>query len=211
MTRLTWGALGERTYELGVDRGVLYPQIGDGVAWNGLVSVTESPTGAEATPYYQNGIRFLNVLSIEEFEATIEALSAPAEFRSADGSAALANGLFATQQPRKPFGLSYRTKVNTDTQADVHHKIHLVYNAYASPAERANTTITDVLEPLSLSWLITTIPEAIENQRPSAHLVIDTRVLDDVVIDAIEDVLYGAEGEEPRLPLPEELVSIITQ
>lgn len=210
MTRLTWGVPGERSYELGVDRGVLFPHTGNGAPWNGLVSVTESPIGGEATPYYQNGIKFLNVLTLEEFEATIEALSSPAEFLAADGQVSLANGLVATQQPRKPFGLSYRTRINTDYQTDVHYKIHLVYNAYASPSERANSTLSDEVEPLLFSWLITTIPEAIENHQGSAHLIVDTRSIEDTVLDQIEDILYGTEVTDPRLPLPAELVSIMS-
>jgi len=210
MARLSWGSIGDRFYEAGIDHGVLYPKVGAGVAWKGLVSVNEEPSGGEATPYYQDGINYLNVSSIEEFNATVSAFSAPAEFNPSDGIASIANGLFATQQPRAEFGLSYRTLVGNDLSGlDYGYKLHLVYNALASPSSRENTSISDSPEPIMLSWAINTVPMAVASHRPSAHLIIDSRQVSDSIMLTVEDYIYGTASLAPALPTPTALVAML--
>lgn len=206
MTRLDWGAVGERFYETGVDRGVLYID-GNGVAWNGLVSVNETPTGGEAKPYYLDGVKFQNRSSNEEFEATIEAYTYPEEFASCDGTAYLGGGLYATQQRRKSFGFSYRSRVGNDVDGVDHaYKIHLVYNALAAPSELPHSTITDTLEPFNFSWHVTTRATISPYARPTSHFVIDSRTTPPDVLSGIEDLLYGKDSWAPRLPSLEELI-----
>jgi len=209
MPRLTWGDPGERYFEAGVDLGVLYPPVGDGVAWSGLISVDESPSGGEARPFYQDGIKYLNLSSAEEFAATINAFAAPLEFNPCDGIAGLQNGLFATQQPRKPFGLSYRTQVGNDlVGVQFAYKIHLVYNALAAPSQRTNSTQTDSPQPTTLSWAISTLPPAMTGVRPTAHLVIDSRYATTANLNEVEDLIYGSPSAAARLPTPAELIAI---
>lgn len=209
MTRLIWGTAGERYYEAGIDRGVLYANSENGVAWNGLVSVSESASGGEATPYYLDGVKFLNIASAEEYVATIQAFSSPKEFDICNGITAISNGLFTTQQPRKSFGFCYRTRVGNDIDGIDHgYKLHLVYNALAAPSERNNATIGDSTEPLELSWEITTTPPLLSMYKPTAHLVIDSRTTDSLRLSNVEDILYGSSNTPPRLPTPEELVFI---
>lgn len=210
MTRLNWGETGQRRFETGADRGVLYVPGFVGVPWNGLVSVQENSTGGEAQPYYLDGIKYLNVASKEEFEATIEAFSAPSEFGVCDGSVEIHNGLFITNQKRKPFGLSYRTLIGNDLKSTEYgYKLHFVYNALAAPSEKAFASLNDSPEPMVLSWGISTTPNLIPGYRPSAHLVIDSTKVTGYVLKLVEDVLYGTESEVPRLPTPEELIALM--
>lgn len=209
MARLQWDVDGNRYYESGVDRGVLFVGTDPGVAWSGLISVSESPTGGEARPYYLDGIKYLNLASAEEFEATITAFSAPGEFGPCDGRATLSNGLFATQQPRKPFGLSYRTGIGNDSLAmDAGYKIHIVYNALAAPSERSYETQSEETSPVQLSWGITTLPPKLSGLKPTAHFVIDSRVSSAAFLTAVQDLLYGTDVDLARLPTPQELVTL---
>ena len=210
MTQLTWGSVGDRFYEAGIDHGVLYPEVGDGIAWRGLASVNEVPSGATSMPFYQDGINYLNVLSLEEFNATIAAFSAPPEFDACDGTVSIANGLFATQQPRTSFGLSYRTKVGNDLEGLDHaYKLHLVYNALATPSSRENKSLGGAPTPLLFSWTIHTVPMGITSHKPSAHLVVDSRHVGDSIMLTIEDYIYGTESLSPALPTPTELITML--
>lgn len=208
MPRLTWDAPGERFYETGVDHGVLYPTGVPGVAWSGLISVSESPTGGEPRPYYQDGIKYLNIASAEEFEATIEAFWSPPEFDASDGVAFVQNGLSATQQPRKSFGLSYRTKIGNDLDDALGYKIHLVYNALAAPSQRSNSSTSQSQDPMTKSWHITTRPPPISGFKPTAHLIVDSLSTDPEVLEAVEDLLYGSDAVMPGLPTPNELIAL---
>lgn len=209
MARLNWGATAERFYETGIDRGVLYTGNGIGVPWNGLTSVSESPTGGEAKPAYIDGYKFRNVASSEEYEATIEAFSAPKEFGPCDGSRSIHNGLIATQQPRQAFNFSYRTLVGNPIEGtDYGYKIHLVYNALAGPAQRSNGTVSDSIEASKLSWSVTTLPPSLTGMKPTAHFIIDTRETPRGLLAAIEDILYGTDVNSARMPLVSELVAM---
>lgn len=208
MTRLTWGNVGERFFESGVDRGVLYVD-GSGVAWSGLTSVEESPTGGEAKPYYIDGYKYANVAAAEEFEATISAFSSPKEFGPCDGTSEIYNGLIATQQPRRPFNFSYRTKIGNDVDGIEHgYKIHLVYNALAKPASRSNTSLGQETSAQALSWAITTRPPRVTGIRPTAHFVIDTRYTPADILAEVEDLLYGNVNFAPVCPTVGELMAI---
>lgn len=208
MPRLTWDSVGSRYYEAGVDRGVLYVD-GQGVAWSGLISVDESPSGGSARAFYLDGVKYLNLSSSEEFEATINAFYSPPEFDACDGALAIASGLFATNQPRKPFGLCYRTLIGNDTDGTYHsYKIHLIYNALAVPTQRSNKTLAGNIEAATLSWGISTKPLLIPGAAPSAHLVVDTSKAYPQVVAILEDILYGSESANPRIPSPEELFDI---
>jgi hypothetical protein len=208
MARLTWSAVGERFYETGVDRGVLYIAE-QGVAWAGLISVSESPSGGEPRPYYIDGFKFLNISAAEEFEATISAFYSPPEFAVCDGVSSISNGLFATQQPRRPFNLSYRTKLGNDVDGPDHaYKIHLIYNALVAPAERSNTTIGEAVEPTPFEWSITTQPPMLSGYRPTSHFVIDSRSTPVATLADVEDILYGSVSAPPRLPTPSELLTM---
>lgn len=208
MARLTWGALDERFYETGVDRGVLYVDPSTGVAWNGLVSVSESPTGGDPKPAYLDGVKFRNVASSEEFEATIEAFSSPKEFGPCEGNAFIQNGLMATQQPRKSFSFSYRTKIGSASNRDLGYKIHFVYNALSSPASRNNTTLGATTETSTVSWSLTTRAPQLSGYKPTAHYIVDSRYTPKLLLQSVEDLLYGSEAVTSRLIMPEELVSI---
>lgn len=209
MTQLVWNAVGERVFEAGVDRGVLYIDGADGVAWNGLVSVDESPSGGDVTPLYIDGIKYLNEVSAEEFEATIEAYTYPEEFAQCDGTLPVMNGLFATQQPKKSFGLSYRSKVGNDIDGLDHaYKIHVVYNATASPSDRQHHTQTETIEPSNFSWKIVTKPPRFTGYKPTAHFVIDSRETPSALLQQITDILYGTSSAAPRLPSIVELLFI---
>lgn len=206
--RLNWGTIGERYFETGVDRGVVYVD-GKGVPWNGLVSVSESPTGGEASPFYIDGVKYSNNQMSEEFEATIEAYTYPDEFSLCDGTASISNGLFATQQKKKSFGLCYRTLVGNDVDGLEHaYKLHLVYNARVSPTQRSNGTIGESVDPDNFSWSITTTPVKPRGMRPTAHFVIDSRDMSLHLRNRIEDVLYGTDETEPRLPSIAEVIYI---
>lgn len=216
MVRIAWDQVGERVYETGVDHGVLYlpDALGvydSGFAWNGLVSVSESPSGAEPSPQYADNIKYLNLISVEEFGATIEAFTYPDEFAVCDGSVELQPGVFVGQQPRKAFGLSYRTRIGNDTEGTEHgYKLHLVYNAMAAPSEKAYNTINDSPEAITFSWELTTTAVEVPGHKPAATIVIDSRTVEAADLAALEDILYGNETDEPRLPLPAELVTLFT-
>lgn len=207
--RLTWDGSGERVYETGVDHGVLYlPTNGEydeGYAWNGLVTVTESPSGAEATPLYADNIKYLNLKSREDFGATIEAYTYPDEFGECDGTVELVPGVKVSQQKRRTFGLCYRTKVGNDEDQDAGYKLHLVYGADAAPSERAYGTVNDTPDAITFSWTVTTTPVEVTGLKPTALVTIDSRFVDADGLAALEDELYGTAGSDPRLPLPDEL------
>lgn len=207
MTKLSWGNIGERLFETGVDRGVLYVGNKAGVAWNGLISIQESPSGGTTTSYYLDGVKFLNVVANEDFEATLNAFTSPPEFDPCDGTATLYAGLYVTQQPRISFGLSYRTLKGNDVQGvDYGYRLHIVYNATAAPSEQDNTTINDSTTPLSLSWAITTVPVPFPGIKPSAHFVIDSLESGPDLMTALETFLYGTEFIDAAFPTPEELI-----
>lgn len=212
MARLTWNDVGDRFFETGVDHGVLYLADEIGVPWTGLISVTENPSGGEAQPYYYDGIKYANIAAAEEFEATLEAFGCPVEFYPCEGTVAVQNGLFVTNQPRKQFGLSYRTMIGSDTMGtNAGYKIHLVYNALAAPATKTHTTISaDANEPTKFSWDITTLPPVLTGLRPTAHFVIDTRRTDNTHLNALEDLLYGSSSNDPYLPTAQEIYDLFT-
>lgn len=215
MSKLAWDKTGERFYETGVRQGVLYPQNPAdglyplGVAWNGLTAVTESPTGAEANPIYADDIKYLNLISAEEFGATVEAYTYPDEFATCDGSAALSVGVVVGQQKRQPFGLSYRTVLGNDVEGEDHgYKLHLIYGAIAAPSEKAYATINDAPEAITFSWEVSTTPVAVADFKPSASLTIDSTKVVPATLATLEDILYGTLGADPRLPLPNEVAAL---
>ena len=216
MAKLTWDKTGERYYETGVKQCALYVQDAagaypKGVAWNGITAVTESPSGAEATPLYADDIKYLNLISAEEFGATVEAYTYPDEFAECDGSAELAVGIRIGQQNRKAFGLCYKTTLGNDVAGnDFGYKLHLIYGAKAAPSEKAYATINDSPEAITFSWELTTTPvEVGEGFKPTAHIEIDSTKVDAEKLAAIEAVLYGSESEEAKLPLPSELITLL--
>jgi hypothetical protein len=215
MSKIVWDKTGERYYETGVKNGVLY-LLGEGntytkgVAWNGLTAVTESPSGAEASPLYADDIKYVNLMSAEEFGATIEAYTYPEEFAECDGSAAIATGVYIGQQKRKTFGLSYRTVVGNDVDNnDFGYKLHLIYGALAAPSEKAYATINDSPEAITFSWEVTTTPVEVEGFKPTASVTIDSTKCDETKLKALEAILYGSETEEARLPLPSEVAELM--
>jgi hypothetical protein len=209
MTRLTWGTIGERYFETGADRGVLFVPGLPGVAWQGLTAVKESPKGGDAQPYYIDGFKYANVAANEEFEATIEAYSSPPEFSVCDGIAAISNGLFVTQQPRKSFGLCYRTMLGNDVDGSDHaYKLHMIYNALAAPSSKDNNSVSDSVSPVTFSWAITTLPPMLSSRKPTAHLVVDSRFTPSVLLMDLEDMLYGSDSSVPYLPDPTELMAM---
>ena len=215
MSKLVWDQTGERLYETGVNKGVLYVQEAgaypNGVAWNGLTAVTESPSGAEATPLYADNIKYLNLISAEEFGGTIEAYMYPDEFKACNGEASLTEGVVFGQQPRKTFGLCYRTTLGNDTQSnDYGYKLHLVYGALAAPSERAYATINDSPEAITFSWEFTTTPVDVAGHKPTACVTIDSTKVDKAKLAELENILYGSESEAARLPLPEEIATLFT-
>lgn len=214
MPPLTWDEVGERLYETGVDHGVLYlPNASTGVydsgfAWNGLVTVTESPTGAEVTPTYADNIKYLNLVSVEEFGGTIEAYTYPDEFAACDGTAVPEPGVAVGQQSRKTFGLSYRTRLGNDLEGTDHgYKLHLIYGAQAAPSEKAYATINDSPEAITFSWEITTVPVAVTDLKPTSLIVIDSTVVDPAMLSDLEDLLYGA-TVAAALPLPDAVIAL---
>lgn len=222
MSKIVWDKTGERLYETGVKNGVLYVQNSDGsypkgVAWNGLTAVTESPSGAEATALYADDIKYLNLMSNEEFGATIEAYMYPKEFKVCDGSAEIAKGVTIGQQARKTFGLAYRTVLGNDVDGNDHgYKLHLIYGATASPSEKGYSTINDSPEAITFSWELNTTPVSVTGFKPTASLVIDSTEVDAEKLAELETILYGkdptsdggADGVDPRLPLPDEVAKI---
>lgn len=215
MPKLVWDKLEERTYETGVDHGVLYipdetGEYANGYVWNGLVSVSESPSGAEPSPQYADNIKYLNLVSAEEFSATIEAFTYPDEFGECDGTAEPAPGVFIGQQRRKTFGLSYRTKVGNGLSSDAGYKIHLVYGALAAPTEKAYNTVNDSPEAITFSWSLSTTPVEVPGGfQPTATLIIDSTKVGAAALRELEDLLYGSLTGEPMLPLPGDVIDLV--
>lgn len=223
MAKLVWDKTGERLYETGVKRGVIYPQATGGtypkgVAWNGLTAVTESPSGAEASPLYADDIKYLNLMSVEEFGATVEAYTYPDEFAECDGTASIATGVTIGQQKRKAFGLCYRTTLGNDVDGEEYgYKLHIIYGALAAPSEKAYATINDSPEAITFSWELTTTPVEVTNAKPTASLTIDSTKADPTKLKALEEILYGKDptepegldGVDPRLPLPDEIAELM--
>lgn len=214
MAVLTWDDVGTRTYETGVDHGVLYTPDGtgvyaSGVSWNGLVSVQETPGGAEATPQYADNIKYLNLLSAETFGATIEAFTYPDEFAEHDGLVVPAPGVTVGQQNRKPFGLVYRTRFGNDLEGtDFGYKLHLVYGCLATPSEKAYNTINDSPEAITFSWEISTTPVPVTGHKPTSLIVIDSTTIPPSGLAAIEAELFGEAATEPNLPMPDEIITL---
>ena len=227
MSKIVWDAIGEHYYETGVRNGVLYTAktangttdpYGNAVAWNGLTAVTESPSGAEATALWADDIKYLSLISAEEFAATVEAYTYPDEFAECDGSASISDGIKIGQQPRATFGLCYRTVIGNDTDGEAHgYKLHLIYGCKAAPSEKAYATINDSPEAITFSWELSTVPVPVTNHKPTATLELDSTKLGSTKMKAIEDVLYGRDDDaehnvtalEGRLPLPDEVKSIL--
>ena len=217
MAKLVWDQTGDRLYEAGVSKGVLYPIQSDGayskgVAWNGLSSVTESPSGAEANPIYADDMKYLNLLSAEEFSATIEAYTYPDEFAECDGSADIATGVSIGQQKRKVFGLCYRTVLGNDVDSNDHgYKLHLIYGCMAAPSEKAYTSINDSPEAITFSWEVSTTPVNVTGFKPTASITIDSTKAKKEKLTALEAILYGDESKEARLPLPDEIATLMSE
>lgn len=222
--KLVWDKTGEHFYETGVKNGVLYPMSASGtypkgVAWNGLTAITESPSGAEATALYADDIKYLNLMSNEEFGATVEAYTYPDEFAECDGSASLTEGVYIGQQARKTFGLCYRTTLGNDSKGnDYGYKLHIIYGAMASPSEKAYSTINDSPDAITFSWELSTTPVAVANFKPTASLTIDSTKVDPQKLAELEEILYGKDGTgedhstgavDPRLPLPDEIATLM--
>ena len=230
MSKLVWDKTEERIFETGVNKGVLYPfnttnkTYDSGVVWNGLTGVTESPSGAEATPLYADNIKYLNLLSVEEFGATVEAYTYPDEFAECNGEANIATGVVAGQQKRKMFGMSYQTKVGNEDDPEAGYKIHLIYGAKASPSEKAYATVNDSPEAITFSWELTTTPVEVAGLKPTASIVIDSTKVDSAKLAELEEILYGCDAQEAdqehdipakeaktaRLPLPSEIAKIFS-
>lgn len=215
MSKLAWDLTGQKLFETGVKHGVLYPQNSNtglyplGIAWNGLTAVTESPSGAEANPIYADDIKYLNLISAEEFGATIEAYTYPDEFAVCDGSAAIATGVMIGQQKRSAFGLCYRTALGNDIDGDAYgYKLHLIYGAIAAPSEKSYATINDSPEAITFSWEVSTTPVAVAGFKPTASLVIDSTKVSAENLAILEDILYGTVAADPYLPLPDEVAAI---
>lgn len=231
MSKIVWDKTGERLYETGCDRGVLYPiqasgTYDKGVAWNGISSISESPSGAEASPIYADNIKYVNLMSNEEFGATIEAYMYPDEFAECDGSVEIVPGVFAGQQSRKIFGLSYRTVLGNDTDLNDHaYKLHLIYGCLAAPSEKGYSSINDSPEAITLSWEISTTPVEInalvngKKLKPTATLVFDSTKFKAEFMTKLEEILYGkdptttggTDGVDPRLPLPDEIIKLFDE
>lgn len=215
MSKLVWDQIGERLYETGVRMGVLYPMTADatygaGEAWNGLTAVNEAPSGAEPTPLYANDNKYVVLMSAEEFGGTIEAYTYPDGFAACNGEAAIAKGAFIGQQVRKSFGLCYRNAIGNDVLGtDYGYKLHLVYGALASPSEKNNATINEDPEAATMSWEFSTTPVTVPGFKPTSHMYFDSTKVDKDKLAALEAILYGSETEEARLPLPEEVISIM--
>lgn len=216
MAAIVWDQTGERFYETGTDHGVLYPSVtggkyGAGVAWNGLTAVTESPSGAEATSLYADNIKYLSMMSAEEFGATVEAYTYPPEFEACDGSISIAKGVVVGQQERTSFGLSYRTRIGNDVEGDDYgYKLHLIYGCKASPSEKSYASINDSPEAVTFSWELTTTPVNVPGLKATATITIDSREANPTDLASLEKILYGDESTEPRLPLPDEVITIMT-
>lgn len=220
MAKIVWDAVGEHLYETGVENCVLYPYKNSsyqkGVAWNGITNVSESPEGAEANPLYADNIKYLNLYSVEEFKATIEAYTYPDEFAECDGSVEIATGVMVGQQKRIPFGLVYTTKLGNDTDGNDHgYKIHIIYGAMAAPTEKGYATINDSPEAITFSWEVTTTPVDVPGFKPTASITIDSTKAAPADLTKLKNILYGTDdsqgqtGTDPRLPLPAEIMTEI--
>lgn len=214
MAKLIFDKIGERFYETGVNKGVLYLQSADGsypkgVAWNGLTAVTESPSGAEATPLYADNIKYLNLISNEEYGATVEAYMYPDEFAACNGEKELTAGITIGQQARQAFGMSFQTKVGNDINNELGYKIHIIYNALAAPSEKSYATVNDSPEAITFSWELSTTPIEVEGMKPTACVTIDSTKVDAEKLAALEAMLYGSESEDAKLPLPSEIIALI--
>ena len=215
MSRVVWDKIGEKEYETGVDRGMLYPQADGGtypmgVAWNGISAVSESPSGAEASPVWADNQKYLNLIGVEEYAGSIEAYMSPPEFDECDGSLEIAPGVYAGQQNRRAFGLAYRTLLGNDTKQNSYgYKLHLVYGCTAAPTSKDYSTVNDSPEPIALSWEFSTIPVNVPGGKPTACLTINSTKTTPEKLKALEDILYGTEDADPRLPLPAEVISIM--
>ena len=213
--KLQWHETGMRLYETGVSHGVLYPVDANGLyskgyAWNGISSVAESPSGAEATPIWADDVKYLSLMSIEEYGATISAYTYPDEFMACDGSMAIASGVYIGQQTRKSFGFCYRTVLGNDVEANAHgYKLHLIYGCTASPSDRTYDTVNDTPEAIEFSWELTTIPVEVDGHRPTASVTIDSTKVDSAKLRVLEDILYGSEQVDSRLPLPGEIITLM--
>lgn len=215
MSKLKWDPIGERLYETGVDKVVLFPmestgQYGTGVAWNGITAVNESPSGAEPTALYANNGKYLNLISNEDFAATIEAYTYPDEFEECDGSKEIAPGVVIGQQKRKVFGLAYRTLLGNDVDGNDHgYKLHLVYGCLAAPSENNHSTVNDSPEAGTMSWSVSTTPVEVADAKPTATVTIDSTKADKAKLKKLEDMLYGTEQAESKLPLPAEVITLM--
>ena len=216
MSRIVWDQEGQKKYENGVSNGVLYPmtagKYGEGVAWNGLTAVSESPSGAEPTKLWADNINYLTLMSAEEYASTVEAYTYPDEFAECDGSAEISTGVFVGQQTRKKFGLVYKTKIGNDTEGESYgYKIHILYNAQAAPSEKAYATINDSPEAMTFSWEISSTPIGVANQKPSSTVVIDSTKVETGKLKLIEDKLFGGETAEdkPTLLSPDEIIELL--
>ena len=215
--KLKWDQTGERIYETGVSNGVLYVQkangsYDNGVAWNGLSTVTESPSGAESNAIYADNIKYLALTSAEEFGATVEAYTYPDEFAECDGSAEVADGVMIGQQDRKAFGMAYKTIVGNDTEKNAHgYKLHMIYGATAAPSEKGYSTVNDSPEPITLSWELSTTPVEVTGYKPTATLVIDSTKANSEKLKALEDILFCSDETEARLPMPNEVISLMKE
>lgn len=213
--RLQWDTAGERYYEVGVSKGVVFPMANGaystGEAWSGLTNVTESPSGAEANPFYADNIKYFNIVSAEDYGASIEAYMYPDGFADCLGEKEIAKGVSISQQPRSSFGFSYVNQIGSDTDGESHgYKIHLVYGCFAAPTEKSHDTINESVEPGTMSWEISTTPVAVSGMKPTAHLCIDSTKCDPDQLEKLEDIIYGTEEAESRLPLPDEVAKIMS-
>ena len=215
MAKLVWDQSGQKFFETGISNGVLYVSDGqggylNGVAWNGLISVAENPSGAESNPVYADNIKYLNIISAEEFGATIEAYTYPDEFMECDGSAQVVAGVNIGQQARKSFGISYRTRVGNDVAGDnLGYKIHVIYNCQAAPSGKTYSTVNENPEAITFSWEVSTTPVDVPGFKPTAHIEIDSTKVDADKLTAIEALLYGTEEADAKLPLPSELITLL--
>lgn len=214
MAKIIWDNIGEKLYETGVKNGVLYIQEGGvynkGVAWNGLTAVTESPSGAEPTNLYADDIKYISLYSAEEFGATIEAYTYPEEFAICDGSATIADGVYVGQQARKPFGLAYKTTMGNDTDGAAYgYKLHLLYGCMASPSEKSYSTINDSPEAITFSWELTTTPVNVTGHKPTACVTIDSTKCDKAKLASLEEILFGTDDVEARMPMPDEIATLM--
>lgn len=211
MARLNWDTLDNRFFEAGVDRGVLYPAGGFGVVWNGLINVTTDVTDIDTEPYYMDGLKVRHDASRGEITASIEAFMYPDEFMACEGYENLNNGLYAGQQDRQMFNLTYRTLLGSSDSTSVgdRYRIHILYNALATPAQRSNQTLGEDIEPSTFSWDITTLPENVRGLAPTSHFVVDSSELSEYVLMSLEDLIYGSPGTSPQLPSGQHLVDFL--